>query len=80
MSINYYDAAYDASINYGSSKSAILTAISTKSCRCSGNGNLGLAINNTVSRITAAGMANGVNKLLVVLVGSTSSDTVYYSS
>lgn len=80
ISINYFDAAYDASVGFGSSKSAILSAIPSKTCRCSGNGNLGLAINSTIAKINSRGFSNGVNKILVVLVGSTSSDNVYYSS
>lgn len=80
MSINYFDAAFDASVGFGNSKSAILSAISSKTCRCSGNGNIGSAINNTITRINSAGFSNGMNKILVVFVGTTSSDNVYYSS
>ena len=80
ISINYFDAAFDTSVSFGSSKSAIISAIASKTCRCSGNGNLGLAINSTIAKINAQGFSNGVNKILVVLVGTTSSDSVYYSS
>jgi len=80
MSINYYDATFDSSIGYGNSQAAILSRISSKTYRGSGSGNLGNAINNTISQINAAGFANGVPKLLVLLVGSSSLDDVYYAS
>jgi hypothetical protein len=80
MSIHYYDATFDSSVGFGSSKASILSAISSKSCRCTGNGNLGNAINNTISRINAAGYSNGIPKLLVILVGSSSLDNVYFAA
>lgn len=80
MSIHYYDSTFESSIGYGNSKSAILSAISSKTCRSSGNANLGNAINNTLAKINAAGYSSGLPKILVILVGSTSLDNVYYAS
>jgi hypothetical protein len=37
-------------------------------------------MNSTIAKINSAGFSNGLNKILVVIVGTTSSDNVYYSS
>lgn len=80
MSINYYDATFDNSVGYGNSKSTILSAISAKSCRCTGSGNLGNAINNTITKINAGGFSKGLPKILMLLIGSTSLDNVFYAA
>lgn len=80
MSIQYYDTTYDPSVIYGNSKASILSAIFGKSCRCSTSGNLGNAINTTVTKINALNLPNGVPKIIVALVGSNSNDNVYFAS
>ena len=58
----------------------ITTTTNAKTCRCSGNSNLGSSLNATITKIVANNFNTGLGKIIVVLVATTSLDDVQFAS
>jgi hypothetical protein len=75
MSIHFYDNAFEPYIEFGTSKSTILSMLASKIYRAQGT-LTGTAINQTIDKIVANGFKNGVPKILAVLTDGVSYDSV----
>lgn len=82
ISINYFDTTIDPvfSLSTSSTQTSLISSIIGHSCRCAFGTNLGVSLNSTINAINAASLPNGVPKIIVVIVGSSSMDNVYYAS
>ena len=76
ISVNYYDLNLDQTVPFSASNTldSIKTITQAHVCRCAGFSNLGVSINATITNIQAQNYSSGVPKLIVAVVGSTSTD------
>lgn len=79
MSINFYDTTFDPYINFGYTRSQILSMIAAKSYRSAGT-KTGNGINQTVAKILTQNFPNGIPKLMVILTDGVSYDDVSYAA
>jgi uncharacterized protein YegL len=79
MSFNFYSTSYQNYLQYGNTKSTILSMLQSKTYP-GGDTNTGLAINATTSMINLRNFPNGLPKIMVVLTDGGSSDDVLMAS
>lgn len=79
MSIHFFDSHFEPYINYGTSKSAMLSMLASKTYR--GRGSYAAsALNQTISKIVAADFSNGTPKILIVFTDGGSYDSALEAS
>ncbi len=79
ISVNFYDAAFDPLVNYNNTKSQLITAIKSKSYRAGGT-YTGKALKSAVDKILTSNLADGINKILIVITDGQSYDQVVTSA
>lgn len=78
-SVFFYDSALETYLNFGNTKTVLLSGVSTKPYR-SGGTYTGDAINKTVAKILAANFDKGMGKILIVMTDGKSFDPVLESA